>query len=50
MVIWRQTHGKGPLRLAARILLYASSHRQDNTYQGVTPVMNNAAEHHDNGR
>ena len=27
-------------RLAARVLLYASSHRQDNTYHGlVTPVV-----------
>ena len=49
-VIWRQTYGKGPLRkreetfchhmgysfrLAARVLLYASSHRQDNTYHGL---------------
>ena len=48
--IWHQTYGKGPLRkreetccchmgysfqLAARVLLYASSHRQDNTYHGL---------------
>ena len=26
-------------RLAARVLLYAPSHRQDSTYQSVTPVM-----------
>ena len=54
MVIWRQTYGKGPLRLsqivreethcrhmgysfwlAASVLLYASSHRQDNTYHSL---------------
>ena len=49
-VIWCRTYDKGPLRsreetqwrymgysfqLAARVLLYASSHRQDNTYQGL---------------
>ena len=49
LVIWRQTCGKGPLseranllpshglhsfRLIARVLLYAPSHRQDNTYHG----------------
>ena len=26
---------RGNLRLAARVLLYASSHRQDNTYHGL---------------
>ena len=49
-VIWRHTYGKGPLRkreetrcrhigysyrLAARVLLYESSHRQDNTHHGL---------------
>ena len=50
-VIWRRTYGKGPLRLAreetrcrhmsysfrltTRVLLYASSLRQDNTYNGL---------------
>ena len=50
-VIWRRTYGKGPLkivreetrcrhmgylsRLTARVLLYASSHRQDSTYHGL---------------
>ena len=49
-VIWRQAYGKGPhivreetrcrhmgycFRLTARILLYAPSHRQDNTYHGL---------------
>ena len=48
-VIWHQTYGKGPhivreetcchvsysFRLAARVLLYASYHRQDNTYHGL---------------
>ena len=49
--MWRQTHGKGPLikareetnsshmgyalQLAARVLLYASSHNQANTYDGL---------------
>ena len=28
-------HGKGPLRLAARVLLYASFHRQGSTYYSL---------------
>ena len=50
MVIWHQTYGKGlkivrektrcrhmgySFRLAARVILYGSSHRQDNTYHGL---------------
>ena len=31
----RHNYCKEPLRLAARVLLYASSHRQDNTYHGL---------------
>ena len=49
-VIWHQTYGKRPLKkleesccrhmgysfwLTARVLLYAPSHRQDNTYHGL---------------
>ena len=49
-VIWRQAYGKGPhivreetrcrqmgysFRLTARLLLYAPSHRQDSTYNGL---------------
>ena len=49
-VIWRSTYGKGPsrkqeetrcrhmgysFRLAARVLLYTPSHRQDSTYHGL---------------
>ena len=51
--IWRQTYGKGPVReetccrhmgysfrLVARVLLYAPTHRQDNTYHSpVAPVV-----------
>ena len=42
MVIWHQTYGKGPLSqwerkpaAITRLLLYASSHRQNNIYHGL---------------
>ena len=49
MVIWGQTYGKGPLSergnplllhgllfmISSRVLLYASLHRQNNTYYGL---------------
>ena len=36
-VIWRRTYGKGPytFRLAANNPLYAPSHRQDSTHNGL---------------